>query len=151
MIIQGSGADLTRPDTADLILKQLNTSLLLIPDAWEARSIPVGHTIGKAAYLFSNIKPEKEQVWREQFGGEEARKAKEEKAAKAAAKKAEKERKKAKKAAASAAQADGKVVASGVGQGVEATEKGGKGEVPAEKTAVEEVARGVEQTSLQSS
>ncbi|KAK7191102.1 putative methionine--tRNA ligase, cytoplasmic protein rar1 [Paraphaeosphaeria sporulosa] len=127
------------PDTTTSILAQLNTSFLTIPDDWEARSLPVGHKIGKAAYLFSQIKPEREQEWREQFGGEEARKAKEEKAAKAAAKKAEKERKKAKKAA-------GKV-----GEGVEATEKGGKGEIPAEKTAVEEVAEGVKQTSLQSS
>jgi len=86
------------PDTSDEILKQLNASFLPIPDKWEASSIPVGHLIGKPAYLFSQIKPEKEQEWREQFGGEEARKAKEEKAAKAAAKKAEKERKKAEKA-----------------------------------------------------
>ncbi|KAL1612460.1 putative methionine--tRNA ligase, cytoplasmic protein rar1 [Paraconiothyrium brasiliense] len=127
------------PDTTTSILAQLNASFLTIPDEWEARSLPVGHKIGKAAYLFSQIKPEREQEWREQFGGEEARKAKEEKAAKAAAKKAEKERKKAKKAAAK------------VGEGVEASEKGGKGEIPAEKTAVEEVAEGVKQTSLQSS
>ncbi|KAJ4357885.1 putative methionine--tRNA ligase, cytoplasmic protein rar1 [Didymosphaeria variabile] len=127
------------PDTTTSILAQLNASFLTIPDDWEARSLPVGHKIGKAAYLFSQIKPEREQEWREQFGGEEARKAKEEKAAKAAAKKAEKERKKAKKAAAK------------VGEGVEASEKGGKGEIPAEKTAVEEVAEGVKQTSLQSS
>ncbi|KAF1975945.1 methionyl-tRNA synthetase [Bimuria novae-zelandiae CBS 107.79] len=127
------------PDTTNSILKQLDASFLIIPDEWEARSLPVGHKIGKAAYLFSQIKPEREQEWREQFGGEEARKAKEEKAAKAAAKKAEKERKKAKK------------VAGAVGSGVEASEKGGKGEVPAEKTAVEEVAEGVKQTSLQTS
>lgn len=127
------------PDTTTSILAQLNSTFLTIPDEWEARSLPVGHKIGKAAYLFSQIKPEREQEWREQFGGEEAQKAKEEKAAKAAAKKAEKERKKAKKAA-------GKV-----GEGVEATEKGGKGEIPAEKTAIEEVAEGVKQTSLQSS
>ncbi|CAI6338725.1 unnamed protein product [Periconia digitata] len=129
------------PATTDLILQQLNTTFLIIPDVWQAQSIPVGHTIGKAAYLFSQIKPEKEQEWREQFGGEEARKAKEEKAAKAAAKKADKERKKAKKAAAAA----------GVGQGVESSEKGGKGEVPAPSTAVEEVTKGVDQTSLQTS
>lgn len=75
------------PDTTKSILAQLNTSFLVIPDEWEARSLPVGHKIGKAAYLFSQIKPEREQEWREQFGGAEARKAKEEKAAKAAAKK----------------------------------------------------------------
>lgn len=99
--------------------------------------MPVGHKIGTAGYLFSQIKPEKEQEWREQFGGEEARKAKEEKARKAAAKKAEKERKKAKKAA------------GGSSQGVEAAEKGQDG--PTTKTAEEEVARGVEQVSLQTS
>lgn len=100
----------------------------------------MGHKIGKAGYLFSQIKPEKEQEWREQFGGEEARKAKEEKAKKAAAKKAEKERKKLKKAAGQAGPA---------AQGVEAAEKGKDG--PAEKTAEEEVTRGVEQVSLQTS
>jgi len=116
---------------------QLNAEFLIIPDSWEARSLPVGHKIGPAGYLFSQIKPEKEQEWREQFGGEEARKAKEETARKAAAKKAEKERKKAKKAAAAS------------GKGVESAEKGKDG--PAAKTAEEEVARGVEQVSLQTS
>lgn len=128
-----------RPDTTDLILKQLNSSFLIIPDEWKAQSIEVGHTIGKAEYLFSAIKPEKEQEWREQFGGDEARKAKEEKAAKAAAKKAEKERKKAQKAAAK------------VGEGVESAEKGKKGEQPVAGTAVEEVEKGVNQVSLQTS
>lgn len=127
-----------RPDTTDAILKQLNAEFLIIPDNWEARSLPVGHKIGTAGYLFSQIKPEKEQEWREAFGGEEARKAKEEKARKAAAKKAEKERKKAKKAAGAAAAA-----------GVESAEKGQDG--PAVKTAEEEVTRGVEQVSLQTS
>lgn len=127
---------MTRPDTTASILSQLNAEFLIIPDDWEARSLPVGHKIGTAGYLFSQIKAEKEQEWREQFGGEEARKAKEEKAKKAAAKKAEKERKKAKKAA-------------GGAQGVEAAEKGQDG--PTAKTAEEEVARGVEQVSLQTS
>jgi methionyl-tRNA synthetase len=140
-----SNTDLFRPATTDLILKQLNASFLIIPDTWEARSLPVTHTIGKAAYLFSLIKPEKEQEWREQFGGEEARKVKEEKARKAAAKKADKERKKAKKAAAKEGGGDA------VAKGVEASEKGGKGEVPAAGEAVEEVTKGVEQTSLQTS
>lgn len=135
------------PATTDLILQQLNTSFLIIPDVWVAKSIPVGHTIGKAAYLFAQIKPEREQEWREQFGGVEARKVKEEKAAKAAAKKAEKERKKAAKAAAKS----GEAAKQGVGMGVEASEKGGKGEVPPEGTAVEEVTKGVAQSTLQSS
>lgn len=127
--------NLSRPDTTASILSQLNAEFLIIPDEWEARSLPIGHKIGTAGYLFSQIKPEKEQEWREQFGGEEARKAKDEKARKAAAKKAEKERKKAKKAAGA--------------QGVETAEKGQDG--PAAKTAEEEVARGVEQVSLQTS
>lgn len=127
---------LFRPDTTKGILAQLDAKFLVIPDSWEARSLPVGHKIGSAGYLFSQIKPEKEQEWREQFGGEEARKAKEEKARKAAAKKADKERKKAKKA-------------SEAGKSVEAAEKGQDG--PAGKTAEEEVSRGVEQVSLQTS
>lgn len=126
---------LQRPDTTASILSQLNAEFLIIPDDWRARSLPVGHKIGIAGYLFSQIKAEKEQEWREQFGGEEARKAKDEKARKAAAKKADKERKKAKKAAGP--------------QGVEAAEKGQDG--PATKTAEEEVSRGVEQVSLQTS
>lgn len=129
------------PDTTTAILTQLNAPFLIIPDNWEARSLPVHHKIGTAAYLFSQIKPEKEQLWREQFGGEEARKAKEEVARKAAAKKADKERKKARKAAAAAG---GAAV-----EGVEAAEKGKAG--PAVKTGVEEVERGVEQVSLQTS
>jgi methionyl-tRNA synthetase len=108
--------------------------LLIIPDKWEGSSLPVGHKIGTAGYLFSQIKAEREQEWREQFGGAEARKAKEEQAKKAAAKKAEKERKKARKAAS---------------QGVEAAEKGQSG--PAAGTAEEEMSYGVEQVSLQTS
>jgi len=125
------------PVTTDSILNQLNTTFLTIPDVWESSTIPVGHTIGKAAYLFSQIKAEKEQEWREEFGGAEARKAKEEQAAKAAAKKAEKERKKAAKAAKKA------------GEGtVEAGEKGGPEAV---KTAVEEATEGVHKVTLQTS
>lgn len=127
------------PDTTTSILNQLNTSFLIIPDVWEGASIPVSHQIGKAAYLFGQIKPEKSQEWRELFGGEEQRKAKQEAAAKAAAKKAEKERKKAAKAAKK------------VGEGVEAAEKGGQGEAPAPKTAEEEVSEGVKQVVLQTS
>lgn len=135
-----------RPDTTDLILAQLNTTFLIIPDEWQATSIPVDHTIGKAAYLFSQIKPEREKEWREQFGGAEARRAKEEQAAKAAAKKAEKERKKAAKAAKKSGSGN-----EGVGEGVEAAEKGGQGKQPASGTAVEEAAEGVKQVSLQTS
>ncbi|ORY09135.1 tRNA synthetases class I (M)-domain-containing protein [Clohesyomyces aquaticus] len=124
------------PDTTDLILSQLSAPFLCIPDVWQATSLPPGHKIGKAAYLFSNIKPEKENEWRELFGGDEARKAKEEKAAKAAAKKADKERKKARKEKEAAEKKEG------VGKGTVES---------AEKKAVEEVADGVEQVQLQTS
>jgi methionyl-tRNA synthetase len=133
-----------RPATTDSILQQLNAQFLIIPDSWEGASIAPAHTVGKAALLFSQIKPEREQEWREQFGGVEARKVKEEIEAKKAAKKAEKERKKAKKAAE-------KEKGAGVGKGVEASEKGGKGAVPVAEEAVEAVREGVEQTSLQTS
>ncbi|OCK83639.1 methionyl-tRNA synthetase [Lepidopterella palustris CBS 459.81] len=122
------------PDTTASILKMLNKPLLIIPDVWEPGSIEPGHIIGQATHLFSVIKPEKADEWREMFGGEEARKAKAEKAAQAVAKKAEKERRKAKKAA--------------------AKEEAGKGEkvgLPAEKTVVKEVVEGVKQVVLQSS
>ncbi|KAF2732433.1 methionyl-tRNA synthetase [Polyplosphaeria fusca] len=135
------------PATTASILQQLDLPFFTIPDDWQAKSIPVGHTLGKAAYLFSQIKPEKEQEWRELFGGDEARKAKEEKAAKAAAKKAEKERKKAKKAAAK--EPRGGEGGEGESKGVEAAEKGGAEQTI--KTAEEEVADGVKQVSLQTS
>ncbi|KAJ9665068.1 putative methionine--tRNA ligase, cytoplasmic protein rar1 [Coniosporium apollinis] len=122
------------PGTADSILRQLNAALLIIPDDWEATSITAGHKIGKAAYLFSQIKPEKEDEWREQFGGAEARKAKEEAAAKKAQNKAAKAAKKAKKKE---------------DHSVEAAEKG-KGE-NAEQTAEEQISQGLNQVSLQPS
>ncbi|KAF1986656.1 methionyl-tRNA synthetase [Aulographum hederae CBS 113979] len=131
------------PSTATSILAQLNTTAIQIPDTWSADTINPGHTIGKAAYLFSQIKPEKEQEWKEMFGGSELQKAKEEAAAKAAAKKAEKQAKKDKKAAAKAA---------GGGEGktsVEDADKGGK--TGGEKTALEEVTDGVKQATLQTS
>ncbi|KAK7532083.1 methionyl-tRNA synthetase [Phyllosticta citribraziliensis] len=74
-----------------------------IPDEWKAGIIKPGHKIGKASYLFSQIKPEKEQEWREQFGGEEVKRQKQIEAEKKAAKKAAKEKDKAKKAAKKAA------------------------------------------------
>lgn len=76
------------PETATGILAQLNAEPILIPDTWTADSIKTGHEIGKAAYLFSNIKPEKGAEWRDSFGGDEVKKAKEEAAAKKAKKKA---------------------------------------------------------------
>jgi methionyl-tRNA synthetase len=76
------------PDTANSINAQLRSEPRLVPDSWSADSIKPGHEIGKAAYLFSNIKPERAQEWRESFGGQEAQKLKEEEAARKAAKKA---------------------------------------------------------------
>ena len=128
------------PATATSILEQLNTELLIIPDEWRGDSIKPGHKIGKAAYLFSQIKPDKEKEWREMFGGEELKKAKAEKEAKAAAKKAEKEKKKAKKAAGKPA-----------GDSVEAVEKDGAQSKAEAGTAVEEVTEGTKQVTLQTS
>lgn len=76
------------PDTAASINAQLKAEALLIPDTWSADTIKPGHEVGKAAYLFSNIKPEKAEEWREMFGSDEVKKAKEEAAAKKAKKKA---------------------------------------------------------------
>ncbi|PSK33601.1 hypothetical protein B9Z65_7488 [Elsinoe australis] len=131
------------PATARGILAQLNTDVLFIPESWDGDSIKPGHTIGKAAYLFSQIPASKQQEWTEMFGGEELKRAKKEKEAKAAARKAEKAAKKAKKAAGG----EGK----GGGEGVEAAEKGGKESDPKAGTAVEEVEKGVGQVALQTS
>jgi methionyl-tRNA synthetase len=120
------------PATTRSILSQLQSDLLTIPDDWKADSIQAGHTIGKAQHLFKNIKPEKEQEWRELYGGQELQKQKEADAAKKAARKAEKDRKKAKKAA-----EKGK-------ESVEAVERDGA-------QTVEEVTEGVRQAALQSS
>jgi len=130
------------PATSRSILSQLNAELLIIPDDWQAKSIQPGHKIGKAEYLFSTIKPEKEKEWRDMFGGEEAKRAKAEKEAKALAKKAEKARKQASK----------KQGASGGGkESVEAVEKDGVQSNPQAGTAVEEVTEGTKQVTLQTS
>ncbi|KAK4610265.1 putative methionine--tRNA ligase, cytoplasmic [Fulvia fulva] len=126
------------PATSRAILEQLQAELLIIPDEWQAQSIPASHKIGKAQHLFKNIKPEKEAEWKEMFGGSELKKAKEEEAKKKAARKAEKDKKKAKKAAERA------------GQAVESSEKDGA-EKPSAGDAVEEVTEGVKQAALQTS
>ncbi|MBE3044952.1 hypothetical protein IMZ48_20820, partial [Candidatus Bathyarchaeota archaeon] len=84
-----------------------------IPDTWSCDTVKPGHEIGKAAYLFGNIKPEKGDEWREMFGSDEVKKAKAE-AAEAKAKKKEamrkqKEAKKAKKAEGAEVEKEGKV------------------------------------------
>lgn len=137
------------PATTKSILEQLKMDLLIIPDDWKADSIKPGHKIGKAAYLFSQIKPEKEKEWRDMFGGEEAKKAKAEKEAKAAARKADKAKKAAKKAAEKAAAASGDSTPL-QGKSVEAVEKDGAQKLEA-KDAVEEVTEGVKQAALQTS
>ncbi|KAK4117010.1 methionyl-tRNA synthetase [Canariomyces notabilis] len=68
------------PDTASSINRQLRIEPLPIPTRWNADSIKPGHEIGKAEYLFSNIKPEKGEQWREMFGSAEAKKVKVEEA-----------------------------------------------------------------------
>ncbi|EMC97130.1 hypothetical protein BAUCODRAFT_439176 [Baudoinia panamericana UAMH 10762] len=132
------------PATTRAILEQLQADLLIIPDDWKADSISGGHTIGKAAHLFKNIKPEKEQEWRELFGGQELQKQKQAEAAKKAAKKAEKDRKKA-------AKADGKKAADEGKGSVESVEKDGVQSDPKAGDALEEVTEGTKQVTLQTS
>ncbi|CAK7209513.1 methionine--tRNA ligase mes1 [Sporothrix bragantina] len=91
------------PSTSDSIAAQLNVSLPLIPDSFDAAFIKPGHKIGKAAYLFSRIDDKKVAEWKEKFGGtSESRQAEIEAKKK---KQADKDKKKAKKAAAKAAEA----------------------------------------------
>jgi len=78
------------PETASSINSQLRADPIQIPDVWDANTIEPGHEIGKGAYLFSNIKPEKGREWREMFGSDEVKKVKDEEAARKASKKATK-------------------------------------------------------------
>ena len=160
------------PGTSKSILAQLNANPLAIPGTFDFNTIPVGHKIGKPAYLFTNIKAEKAAEWRDQFGGAAARKAKEEAAKLAAEKKASKKKKDtgekskqpeltpeeeeakkaAKKAAKLAKKEKGKAGRPGAqpaaeGKGVEAAEKEGA----LEEGAVEQLAEGVKVAHLQSS
>nr|POE86487.1 methionine--trna ligase, cytoplasmic [Quercus suber] len=61
------------PDTAKAINAQLCVAPLPILDFWGANSIQSGHRIGKSAHLFSRIKAEKAQEWREMFGTAEVK------------------------------------------------------------------------------
>jgi methionyl-tRNA synthetase len=96
------------PSIATSITEQLNAPLLSIPDQWSPGALASGHKIGKAAYLFTKIPEEKEEEWRNKYGGTQASRLAEEeaKAKKAADKARDKERKKAKKEAAAKAFAD---------------------------------------------
>lgn len=76
------------PDSATLINTQLRADPLAIPDYWTADSIKPGHEIGQAAYLFTTIKPEKGEEWREMFGSRKVKKLKEDEAIQKATKKA---------------------------------------------------------------
>ncbi len=132
------------PATCESILTQLNmakstSASVPIPESWDPSVIPPGHTLGNAAHLFSQIKAEKEQEWREEFGGEELKRLKAEKAARAAKKKADKNRKKNIKGNAAE------------GSSVEATAKDGAQNLDRSEDAVEAVTKGVSQTALQSS
>jgi len=136
------------PTTASSIATMLNlanTSRVPIPDTFDRALLKPGHNLGEPKLLFTTIKPEMEATWRDMFGGDEAKKAREEAAAaakaKAESKKRDKERKKAKKEAA---------VAKSSGEGVEAAEKDGAEHADA-KTAIEEVTDGVRQAALQTS
>lgn len=128
------------PLTTRSILEQLQAELLIIPDDWQATSIPAEHKIGKAAHLFKTIKPEKAQEWKEMFGGDELKKAKEEEAKKKAARKADKEKKKAKKAEERAQ-----------GKAVESAEVPAQDTTPKVDDAVEEITEGTRQAALQTS
>jgi methionyl-tRNA synthetase len=97
------------PGVSDAIAEQLKVTALnpdgtiaedlLIPDKWQADTLKPGHEIGPAQRLFTPIEAIMEEKWKDQFGGEEARKAKEEKRLKAEKKKADKAKKKGKKTA----------------------------------------------------
>ena len=69
------------PDTAKSMNEQLGADPLPIPDHWNADSIKPGHKIGRAAYLFSNIKPERAEEWRRLFGSHQVGKAEQEESA----------------------------------------------------------------------
>jgi methionyl-tRNA synthetase len=89
------------PSTAASIVQQLNAPLMSIPNKWAGHALKGGHKIGKAEYLFQKIPDEKEEEWRNKYGGTQASRLAEEeaKAKKKADKERDKERKKAKKAA----------------------------------------------------
>lgn len=167
------------PGTSKSILAQLGVSPLSIPDSFSFDTIPAGHKIGKPAYLFGNIKPEMAATWRDQFGGEAARKAKEEAARLAAEKKnakkskgkagadgkakapelsaedleakkaAKKAEKLAKKEKGRAGKPGGDKEPADEGKGVEAAEK--EGVVAEGIDEVEKVAEGVKVAKLESS
>jgi methionyl-tRNA synthetase len=167
------------PGTSKSILAQLNASPFPIPTSFNFDTIPAGHKIGTPEYLFTNIKAEKADEWRDQFGGAAAKKAKEEAAKLAAEKKASKKKKDgkesdkpkqpeltpeeekakiaAKKAAKAAKKEKGRQERPGGAGASKQPADEGKGVEAAEKEgaikegAVEELAEGVKVAHLQSS
>ena len=124
------------PSSAASINEQLNAPLANIADKWSPGTLAGGHKIGKAAYLFTNIKPEKEKEWREKYGGTQESRLKEEqeKAKKAADKARDKERKKARKEAAKTETKDGstnELAGKSADGGSRAVRKSGSGGPPA--------------------
>lgn len=57
------------PSTSDSILSQLNATPRSIPDIFSIDLFP-GHKIGTAAHLFTPIKPDRIEEWRNMYGGE---------------------------------------------------------------------------------
>ena len=56
------------PTTERSILRQLNAPARSVPETFTASDVLPGHKLGKAEYLFTQIKPEKEDLWKKQFG-----------------------------------------------------------------------------------
>ena len=147
------------PATSLSILDQLNLSPLQpIPESWsldiiEKVGTPEGHALGEPKYLFGQIKPEKAEEWKVQFGGEALKKQLAEKEAKRLANKAAKEKKKAEKSAAKSKPVEGQKSEKQV-----AEEKLGKDVVEAievddkergDKGGVDGVTEGVKAAALQ--
>jgi methionyl-tRNA synthetase len=153
------------PTTAESILEQLNAKPLQIPDEFAFDSIKPAHKVGTPAYLFTLIKPEKEQEWRDAYGGEAAKKAKEEAAAAAAAKKASKKKdkpaalKEPEKKLTAAEEAAKKVAKKAekmlkrekAKAGRPGVSTDGKSVETVEKDEIEQVTKGVEKTDLHTS
>ena len=129
------------PATSRSILEQLQAPFMNIPERWTADDIKPGHQIGKAKYLFTLIDPQKEEEWRDLYGGTQAeRQKKEEEAAKAMAKKLANKTKKAEKKAKKPEQTN---VEASATQGAEPTDVG--------KEPVDAVTDGVQQVTLPTS
>ena len=131
------------PGTSKAMFLQLDTvPSPRIPDTWETDLVKPGHRIGTPALLFTQIPAAKAEEWREAYGGEELRKAKELAAQKAAEKKAQKEREKEKKKAKKTAEAAAKAAGSSVEASIKA---------PVADPEVGKVAEALGKTDMQTS